>query len=147
MERLQKDTKNAAAAALSYLQTIKREEQRLAVRLLAVERCARLVAYNSEHSEVEDSEEEGEFEEIIANVEAVRYDLSLYMRQIGDRVANIERGLGKVTETSGEETLTSELLRYIEEDARLCARDLAQAREGYDDLIENIQSITHTRDQ
>ncbi|MCU0678163.1 MAG: hypothetical protein MUF19_01080 [Candidatus Pacebacteria bacterium] len=147
MERLQKDTKNAAAAALSYLQTIKREEQRLAVRLLAVERCARLVAYNSEHTDAEDSEEEGEFEEIIANVEAVRYDLSLYMRQVGDRVANIERGLKIVADTSGEETVKNELLRYIEEDARLCARDLAQAREGYDDLIENIQSITHTRDQ
>jgi hypothetical protein len=147
MERLQKDTKNAASTALAYLQTIKREEQRLAVRLLAVERCARLVAYNSDHTDAEDSEEEGEFEEIIANVEAVRYDLSLYMRQVGDRVANIERGLKIVADTSGEETVKNELLRYIEEDARLCARDLAQAREGYDDLIENIQSITHTRDQ
>jgi hypothetical protein len=147
MERLQKDTKNAASAALSYLQTIKREEQRLAVRLLAVERCARLVAYNSEHADAEDSEEEGEFEEIIANVEAVRYDLSLYMRQIGDRVANIERGLAQVADAAATDTMTSELLRYIEEDARLCARDVAQAREGYDDLIENIQSITHTRDQ
>ncbi len=144
MERLQKDTKSPLANATLHLQTVKREEQRLAVRLLAVERCARLVKYASEQSDVSDSEEESEFEEIIANVEAVRYDLSQYMRQIHDRVANIERGLSQL---EGEVSHKESFARYIEEDARLCARDAAVAREGYDDLIENLQAISHTRDQ
>jgi hypothetical protein len=143
MESLKKVTNAATSTALATLQLIKREEQRLAIRLLAVDRCARTVKYASEHAEVEDSEEETEFEDLIANVEAVRYDLNTYMRQLHDRVANIERGIAE----AGEGMSSESFVRYIEEDARLCARDIALAREGYDDLIENLQAISHLRDQ
>lgn len=143
MESLKKVTNAATSPALATLQLIKREEQRLAIRLLAVDRCARTVKYASEHADVEDNEEETEFEDLIANVEAVRYDLNTYMSQLHDRVANIERGIAEV----GEGVSPESFVRYIEEDARLCARDIALAREGYDDLIENLQAISHMRDQ
>lgn len=143
MDSLINDTKIATANAVAALAQIKREEQRLAVRLLAVERCARAVKYASEHSNADDSDESTEYEELIANVEAVRYDLSTYMRQLHDRVANIERGIAQAQELASNATF----IRYVEEDARLCARDCVLAREGYDDLIENLQAISHMRDQ
>ena len=141
MEKLLITLKNSQESAQKQLQQLKREEERLAVRLLAVERFLRQAEANLETVSNEDEESE-EASDILANIEAVRYDLSTYLRQLSDRRAHIEQGL----KTALDVVASPAFVGYIEEDARLTARDAATAREGYDDLIANLSEITHQRD-
>lgn len=141
MEQLLITLKNSQESAQKQLQQLKREEERLAVRLLAVERFLRQAEANLETVSNEDEESE-EASDILANIEAVRYDLSTYLRQLSDRRAHIEQGL----KTALDVVASPAFVGYIEEDARLTARDAATAREGYDDLIANLSEITHQRD-
>jgi hypothetical protein len=124
-----------------HLTVIEREERRLAVRMIAVERYAR-IAKNTFNDETNDDDAET-FSEVVANIEAVQYDLSTYVAQLRDRVTHIEKGLASLV---GMETPDMAFVAYVEEDSRLCARDVTLAREGYDDLIENIYTITQMRD-
>ncbi len=141
MEQLLITLKNSQESAQKQLHLLKREEERLAVRLLAVERFLRQAEANLETVTSEDEESE-EASDILANIEAVRYDLSTYLRQLSDRRAHIEGGL----KTAIDVVASPAFVAYIEEDARLTARDAATAREGYDDLIANLSEITHQRD-
>ncbi|MFN3692795.1 MAG: hypothetical protein ACK4SL_01685 [Candidatus Paceibacteria bacterium] len=141
MEKLLITLKNSQESALKQLQMLKREEERLGVRLLAVERFLRQAEANLETVSNEDEESE-EASDILANIEAVRYDLSTYLCQLSDRRAHIEQGL----KTALDVVASPAFVGYIEEDARLTARDAATAREGYDDLIANLSEITHQRD-
>lgn len=141
MEKLLITLKNSQESAQKQLLQLKREEERLAVRLLAVERFLRQAEANLETVSNEDEESE-EASDILANIEAVRYDLSTYLRQLSDRRAHIEQGL----KTALDVVASPAFVGYIEEDARLTARDAATAREGYDDLIANLSEITHQRD-
>ncbi len=131
-------------AIKKYLHTIKREEERLTVRTLAVERCYRQIK-NTYEAEGGD-EESDEYTEIIANVEAIQSDLGTYTDQLKDKIQNIHRGYSALLNLPNS-AATRTLATYIEEDARLCARDVAVAREGYDDLIERLQEMSHLRDQ
>ncbi len=141
MEKLQITLKTSQESAQKQLQMLKREEERLGVRLLAVERFLRQAEANLATIVGED-EEADEATDILANIEAVRYDLSTYLRQLSDRRAHIEGGL----KTAIDVVASPAFVAYIEEDARLTARDAATAREGYDDLIANLSEITHQRD-
>jgi hypothetical protein len=140
MEQLLVTLKTSQEAAMKQLQLLKREEERLGVRLLAVERYHK----QAEAKEVSDTSEEDieAAADILANIEAVRYDLSTFLRQLSDRRAHIERGLKTATDVVASPAFVA----YIEEDARLAARDAATAREGYDDLIANLREIAHQRD-
>ncbi len=140
MEKLQTTLKTSQESAQKQLQMLKREEERLGVRLLAVERFLRQAEANLATIVGEDEEEE-EATDVLANIEAVRYDLSTYLRQLSDRRAHIEQGL----KTALDVVASSAFVGYVEEDARLTARDAATAREGYDDLIANLSEITHQR--
>ncbi len=141
MEKLLSTLKTAETAARKQLQALKREEERLAVRLLAVERYYRQVELDIEAG-VENEEESEAATEVLSNIEAVRYDLATYLRQLSDRRAHIEHGI----KTAVDVTASPAFIAYIEEDARLTARDAATAREGYDDLIANLHELTHLRD-
>ncbi len=141
MEKLLTSLKMSQEAAQKQLHTLKREEERLGVRLLAVERFYRQAEATLETIVGED-EESDEATDILANIEAVRYDLSTFLRQLSDRRAHIEQGL----KTAIDVVASPAFVGYIEEDARLTARDAATAREGYDDLIANLHEITHQRD-
>ncbi len=134
------DTNVTALISLNtHLSGIKREERRLAVRLIAVERYARIAKSATAGSDEEDEDHA----EVVANIEAVQYDLSTYLTQLRDRINHIESGLVAISESSNR---NHAFVQYITEDARLCARDVSAAREGYDDLIENIDTLTHLRD-
>ena len=134
-----------ATGIKTHLQTLRREEQRLQVRLLAVERCQRLIK-SLQVTEVGDDDAEDEYTDLLANAEAVKYDLTTYLRQLRDRIVHIEHGVTHIY--SLEQTASVQTFAlYIEEDARLCARDVVVAREGYDELIESLQAISHLHDQ
>lgn len=141
MEKLLTTLKTSQDAAQKQLILLKREEERLAVRLLAVERYYRQASAELEMMSEEDENAE-EASDVVANIEAVRYDLSTYLRQLTDRRAHIEQGL----KTAIDVVASPAFVGYIEEDARLTARDAATAREGYDDLIANLSEIAHQRD-
>ncbi len=141
MEKLLITLKNSQESAQKQLQLLKREEERLAVRLLAVERYYRQAKVELD-SYCEEDEAADDAAEVVANIEAVRYDLSTFIRQLTDRRAHIEQGL----RTAIDVVASPAFVGYIEEDARLMTRDAATAREGYDDLITNLSEIAHQRD-
>jgi hypothetical protein len=140
-EQLTKHT----TAIKKHLHTIKREEERLSVRALAVERCYRTIKLAS-IEQTGGEEEADEYVEMVANVEAIQADLSTYTAQLKDKIQNMQRGYGTLLGLPNSAAARA-LASYIEEDARLCARDLAIAREGYDELIERLQEMSHLRDQ
>ncbi|MFM2423792.1 MAG: hypothetical protein RLZZ70_179 [Candidatus Parcubacteria bacterium] len=140
-EQLNKHT----SAIKKLLYTIKREEERLSVRSLAVERCYRSIKLSTNEFSNEEEEAE-EYAEMLANVEAIQADLSTYVAQLKDKLLNMQRGYSTLLGLPNS-TAARALASYIEEDARLCARDLAIAREGYDELIERLQEMSHLRDQ
>jgi hypothetical protein len=123
------------------LHGLKREEERLGVRLLAVERYYRQVQSDIEAGILSEESHEAATD-VLANIEAVRYDLSTFLRQLSDRRAHIERGIKTATEIAESRAF----INYIEEDIRLMTRDAATAREGYDDLIGNLHELTHQND-
>jgi hypothetical protein len=128
---------------VTQLQTLKRELDRLSVREAALERCRKAILA-TKHEDCTDEEEET-FAEIIANVEAIEYDLTTFRDQLRERLAHAERGLRMVL-VQGEDKNASLLYQYILDGALLCSRDAATARAGYDELIANIHEITHSRD-
>jgi len=145
MESIFNQHTDIATGIKNHLQTLRREEQRLQVRLLAVDRCLR--AIKELQVDAAGAEEgEDEYTEALANVEAVKYDLTTYLRQLRDRIVHIERGVAQIYSLEQTPSVQTFAL-YIEEDARLCARDVLVAREGYDELIENLQALSHLRDQ
>lgn len=125
-----------------HLQTLKRELDRLTVRQSALERCRKTILAGQVP---EDSDDEDETEDIIANVEAIEYDLTTFKDQMRERLAHSEQGLRLVSVYSDEKNAII-LYQHILDGAALCIRDAAAAREGYDELIANVKEITHLRD-
>jgi hypothetical protein len=141
MEQLLITLKTSQESAQKQLLALKREEERLGVRLLAVERYHRQA--EAELALLDENDEAVEAaSDAVANIEAVRYDLSTFVRQLTDRRAHIEQGL----KTALDVVASPAFVAYIEEDARLMTRDAATAREGYDDLIQNLHELAHQRD-
>ncbi len=144
MVRLQEQLIKRISSAKSLLAQIKQEEAKLSVRRFAVRRCQQAVS--ASQTEQADDAEENEYSEILENIEAIDCDLTTYIDQLRDKRTHIENGI-TVLDTLKSTRLSCELANYIEEDARLCVRDVGVARAGYDDLISRLRDITHTRDQ
>ncbi len=131
------------AKIIKHIQTLKRELDRLSVREAALERSKRAILLQKGDDTTE--EENESFEEIVANIEAIIYDLTSFKDQLRERTVHTERGLRLVLLHSDDKD-TAVLYQYILEGAELCVRDAAAARSGYDELIANINDITHSRD-
>jgi hypothetical protein len=128
---------------VKHLQTLKRELDRLSVRAVALERC-RKVILASKSEDAADEEDEA-FDEIIANVDAIEYDLTTFKDQLRERMSHVERGLRLVLVQESDKNAAL-LYQYVFDGAQLCVSDAAVARAGYDELIANINEITHLRD-
>jgi hypothetical protein len=128
---------------VSCLQTLKREIDRLSVREAALMRCRRVVLAQKTPDAID--EEDESFDEIIANIEAIEYDLVTFKDQLRERFTHSERGLRLVTVHSDEKNACV-LYQYILDGSLLCLRDAVAAREGYDELIANVNEIAHERD-
>ncbi len=143
MLQLQKQLENHISACKGFLAAAKREEQRLVVRLLAVQRYHQ-AATQAQTTAMHDEELE-EMEDTVTNIEAIKYDLTTYITQLRDKIAQVEQGISELIgleDTAG----ASALARYIEADVRLCSRDAAVAREGYDELIADLSDLIHSRE-
>lgn len=115
------------------LQQLKREIERLSVRLLALQRYRRHIA-----SLINDSEdEESPYEDITATLEALLYDMSTYHQQLLDRHAHITQGYVALQAIS-DPVSASAFAQYIHDDARLVVKEAQTARDGYNELIENL---------
>lgn len=126
-----------------HLQTLKRELDRLSVRQSALERCRR-VAVAEKATDGTDEEDEA-FDDIMANVDAIEYDLTTFKDQMRARLAHTEQGLRFVS-VYRDEKHAGILYQYILDGALLCIRDAAAAREGYDELIANVSEMAHLQD-
>jgi soluble cytochrome b562 len=129
-----------------HLQTLKRELDRLTVRASALERCRKAILVEKANvANDSDDEEREEFDDLIANVDAIEYDLTTFKAQMKERLAHAESGLRLVSVYTDEKN-AGIMYQYILDGVTLCIRDAATAREGYDELIANINDITHLRD-
>ena len=129
-----------------HLQTLKRELDKLAVRLVALERCRKaILAEKTAVGNDGDTDELEEFDDLMANVDAIEYDLTTFKDQMRERLAHAESGL-RIVSIYNDEKNASILYRHLLDGVLLCTRDAAAAREGYDELIANIKDITHLRD-
>ena len=129
---------------VQHLQTLKRELDRLVVRQSALDRCRKTIMAERTTDSANEEEEEV-FDDIIANVDAIEYDLTTFRNQMRERLAHAESGLRLVSVYSDEKS-AGILYQHVLDGALLCIRDAATAREGYDELIANINDITHSRD-
>lgn len=128
---------------VQHLQTLKRELDRLTVRQTAIERFRRAVL-EQKPTHATDGEDEA-FDEIVANLDDIEYDLTTFKDQLRERLKHIEEGFRLVESESGASNAVA-LHQYILDGAALCVRDAAVARAGYDELIVNIKEITQLRD-
>lgn len=129
---------------VQHLQTLKRELDRLAVRQSAIERCRRTVLAQKP-SDVTDEEDES-FDEIVASLDDIEYDLTTFRDQLRERLVHAEAGLRLVMTHSADSDGVA-LHQHILDGVKLCVEDAAVARAGYDELIVNIKEITQLRDQ
>ena len=122
------------------LQTLKRELERLSVRQMAVVRCRQAaILQKTTHEYV--GEDEDESDDIIASIEAVEYDLTVFCGQLHDRQKHLTRGITLLA-ASAVDTFSELLTLHFVEEADLCIRDAKVAREGYDELIADLMTLT-----
>ncbi len=122
------------------LQALKRELERLSVRQMAVARC-RLAAVQQKNSQNNGEEDDESADEHIASIDAVDYDLTIFCGQLYDRQKHLARGIA-ILSASSVDTFTELLIEHFLEEADLCIRDAKVAREGYDELIADLVTLT-----
>jgi hypothetical protein len=128
---------------VTHLKTLTRELARLAVRQSALIRCRQSVL--AEKTVDISDEEEEMFADIIANIEAIEYDLVTFKDQLQARLTHAERGLHLVSLYAAEKN-SSLLFQHVLDGALLCVSDAETARAGYDELIENLKEMSQLRD-
>jgi hypothetical protein len=128
---------------VTLLQTLMRELDRLAVRQSALVRF-RMSVVAEKTTEVSEEESE-EFDDIIANIEAIESDLATFKDQMRERLSHAERGLHLVSLYKGEQNANL-LYQHVLDGVTLCVSDAATARAGYDELIDNLKDMSRTRD-
>ena len=122
------------------LQSLKRELERLSVRQMAVVRCRQAaLLQKTTHEYV--GEDEDESDDIIASIEAVEYDLTVFCGQLQDRHKHLTRGITLLAAAPAD-TFCELLTSHFIEEAELCIRDAKVAREGYDELIADLMTLT-----
>lgn len=123
------------------LTQLRREIERLSVRIVAIERYQRQFIASDVHGE---EDEENAAEDIVVNLEALHSDMVTYRQQLEDQLAHITHGYTTL-QTMELNAVTQTCAAYIYNDVRLLVRDVAVAREGYNELIENIiETIEHS---
>ena len=122
------------------LQTLRRELERLSVRQMAVVRC-RQTAILQKTTHEYSGEDEDESDDIIASIEAVEYDLTVFCEQLNDRHKHLTRGITLLA-ASSVDTFSELLIEHFIEEADLSIRDAKVAREGYDELIADLVTLT-----
>ena len=123
------------------LQALKREIERLSVRQLAVARCRQTAIVHKSTDMEGDDEEDESVDDIIASIEAVEYDLTVFCAQLHDRQKHLAKGIALLT-ASPADTFSELLIEHFIEEADLCIRDARVAREGYDELIADLITMT-----
>jgi len=116
------------------LTMLRREIERLDIRLLSLLRYQRQIA---KYDEVTDDEESEEFEELSSNIEALISDMATYKQQLENKHSHINQGLSTFL-TLEPGPVTQVFAQYIYDDVRMLVRDAQVAREGYSELIENV---------
>jgi len=122
------------------LQTLKRELERLSVRQMAVARCRQAVIVQK-NAQGDDFDDEDATDDIIASIEAVDYDLATFCGQLHDRQKHLTRGITLLA-ASSVDTFSELLIEHFIEEADLSIRDAKVAREGYDELIADLVTLT-----
>lgn len=122
------------------LQTFKRELERLSVRQMAVVRCRQAALLHKTNDVDVDGDDESA-DDIIASIEAVEYDLTVFCEQLLDRQKHLTRGITLLA-ASSVDTFSELLIEHFIEEADLCIRDARVAREGYDELIADLVTLT-----
>jgi hypothetical protein len=120
-----------------------RELDRLSVRQTALARFRSSITVQKT-TDASDEESE-ELDDIIANIEAVEFDLANFKAQIRERLNHAERGLHLVSLYVSEKNANL-LYQHLFDGVMLCVSDAATARVGYDELIENLKEMSHLRD-
>lgn len=123
---------------------LKRELDRLSVRQSAIDRCKATVVTQKPINLEEDEDEQNE--EILSELEAIKYDLTTFKEQLQQRLEHAEQGLRMVIMLHQEKNVMV-FYQYILDEVKLCLRDAKVACEGYDELITSIKEITKLRDQ
>jgi len=138
------DIKLLHTQIIQHLKTLKRELDRLGVRQSAIERFRLGVLSQMPADDSEDEDES--VEEIVSNLEAIKYDLTTFKEQLRERLEHSEQGLRMVLMLRKEKSAIA-FYQHTLEEVKLSLRDAKVAREGYDELINNIKEITRLRDQ
>jgi len=122
------------------LDTLKRELERLSVRQMAVVRCRQAaIMQKTEQGDIDDDEDPAD--DLIASIEAVEYDLTVFCGQLHDRQKHLTRGTTLLA-AAPIDNFRELLIEHFIEEADLGIRDAKVAREGYDELIADLQTLT-----
>jgi hypothetical protein len=126
------------------LQTLKRELDRLNIRQYAIDRCR--LAVLAQKTSDESDEDDDSLEEITTNLDSLTYDLTTFKEQLRERYEHLESGL-RLLSMLKEDKVGTVFYQYILDGVKLSVRDAKVAREGYDELINDVKEITRLRDQ
>lgn len=123
---------------------LKRELERLSVRQIAVTRFKQ-AAVQQKISVIDvidtEDEEDDSTDDLIASIDAVEYDLTTFCNQLQDRHKHLTRGIALLA-ASSQENFSELLIEHFIEEADLSIRDAKVAREGYDELIADLATLT-----
>ena len=121
---------------------LKRELDRLTVRESAIERLRKAIeALNLDDASEMEIETN---EDIVSNIDAIGHDLSTFKSQMRDRLNHVEHGV-RIASLQSDEVVIQSFYQYILDEVLLCVRDARVAREGYDELINNLNELIEMR--
>jgi hypothetical protein len=124
-----------------HIQLLKREIERLTIRIIAIQRYQRHLTVSTNVEEIETAEQ-GEF---LENFEALLSDMTTYKQQLDDKLMHISHGYTTLQSLEPSPVLES-FAYYIYEDIRLTVRDAKLAREGYNELLSTLVDRTNQSD-
>lgn len=124
------------------LTMLRREIERLHIRLLSMQRYQRQIVSDDEALDEEDSEV---YEELSSSIEALISDMSTYKQQLEDQHSHISQGLSTYLALEPG-PITQTFAQYIYDDVRMLVLHAQTAREGYNELIENVVDSIELKD-
>jgi len=127
-------SQNTQTAISRQLYQLRREIERLSIRIVAVTRYQRQM---SALASAQFDEEVNSYEDVAEHLDALISDMTTYHQQLEDRVAHIAQGYASV-QAFEQNVVAQAFEQYIYDDVRMLVRDAKVAREGYNDLIANI---------
>lgn len=122
------------------LDTLKSELERLSVRQMAVTRLRHAAILHKNAEGIEDEEDEA-VDALIASIDAVDFDLAIFSGQLHDRQKHLSKGIALLN-ASSVDSFRELLTEHFIDEANLAISDAKVAREGYDELIADLQILT-----